>query len=210
MPVVPDNQLPWKESLESTCEQIRDEYQAAVHRKVAMQPYVPAETRDPRWSQLRGTLDWSSIHLYRDGQPTEEAAQFPHTLAALQQTDLVRVDGEPLEVFFSRLRPGAHIPPHFGLTNTRLTVHLPLLVPPDCAIRVGDNLYHWQPGKIIGFDDSYEHEAWNRSTAERVVLIFETHHPDLGPAEREAVEYAYLVRQHWLDRRRDLLAGFLP
>lgn len=201
--------LPWSRDLASAWQEIRREYLTAIEESIPTTPYVPAGTRDPRWSRLRGTRDWSSIHLFREGERTPEAGHFPATLAALEKADLVRVDGVPMEAFFSRLRPGAHIPPHFGLTNTRLTVHLPLIVPEDCAIRVGRDVHHWTEGEITAFDDSFEHEAWNRAGSDRVVLIFEAHHPDLSVAERGAIEHAYSARHRWLGERRRLLEHFL-
>jgi len=105
-------------------------------------------------------------------------------------------------MFFSRMRPGAHIPPHFGTANNRLTVHLPLIVPAGCSIRVGDEIHTWREGELFAFDDSFEHEAWNTSDRDRVVLIFESHHPDLNAAERAAVEHAFESRGSWLKERR--------
>lgn len=204
-PVTPNDQLPWVETLESAWLEIRREYEAAAAAQIAMDPYVPAATREPKWSQLRGKLDWSSIHLFKLAQKTPAAANFPRTVAALEAVDLVRIDGTPMEAFFSRLRPGAHIPPHYGLTNTRLTVHLPLIIPDDCGIRVGDVHHHWTEGKIVAFDDSYDHEAWNNAQTDRVVLIFEAHHPDLAGEERAGIEHAYSVRQQWLNNRWRLL-----
>lgn len=203
--VTPNDQLPWVPALESAWRDVVAEYRSAVGQSITMEPYVPASTREPRWSKLRGNLDWSSIHLFKEGRETPQAADFPKTLAAVEQADLVRVNGIPMEVFFSRLKPGAHIPPHFGLTNTRLTTHLPLIVPDHCAIRVGLDTNHWSEGTIIAFDDSFEHEAWNRSDTDRVVLIFEVHHPDLTAAERAAIEHAYGARLAWLGKRRQLL-----
>ena len=110
-------------------------------------------------------------------------------------------------MFFSRLKPGAHIPPHFGCANNRITVHLPLIVPDNCAIRVGDDLHGWTEGKLFAFDDSYEHEAWNRSDRDRVVLIFESHHPDLTQDERYAVERTYAARGNWVERRAERFAA---
>lgn len=208
-PVTPNAQLPWAEPVTAAWPDILAEYREAMAARIDLAPYVPAATRDPRWRELRGTLDWSAIHLYREGQRTRHAAAFPRTLAALERADLVRVDESPMEIFFSRLTPGAHIPPHFGLTNTRLTTHLPLVVPDNCAIRVGSETHHWREGVITAFDDSFEHEAWNRSDSDRVVLIFETHHPDLAAAERRAIEAAYAARHHWLGQRRQLLEQLL-
>ncbi|MGA9422181.1 MAG: aspartyl/asparaginyl beta-hydroxylase domain-containing protein, partial [Rhodanobacteraceae bacterium] len=188
-------------TLEGACDTIRREYEVGLRAGVTVQPYVPAGTPAPEWAELGGSLDWSAVHLYQDAKATPALAQFPQTAHAVGAVDLARIDGTPMEVFFSRLRPGAHIPPHHGLTNTRVTVHLPLIVPEGCAIRVGRDLCHWREGTIIAFDDSFEHEAWNRSGADRVVLIFEAHHPDLSPPERAAIEHVYSVRQRWLDAR---------
>ena len=89
---------------------------------------------------------------------------------------------------FSVLRPGTHIPPHTGVINGRLTVHLPLIVPPDCgALAVAGQAQPWQEGHCLVFDDSYVHEAWNKSAQTRVVLIFDVWNPALTEAEREAL-----------------------
>ena len=61
--------------------------------------------------------------------------------------------------FFPRLEPGAHIPPHSGILNCRLICHLPLIVPPGCWLRVGNETREWEEGKLMIFDDSMEHEA---------------------------------------------------
>jgi aspartyl/asparaginyl beta-hydroxylase (cupin superfamily) len=207
-PVEPNARFPWAERLEAAWTVIRDEYEAAVRRDTAMTPYVPATTQDERWRDLRGNQDWSAIHLFKDAARTPFADLFPKTIEALSAVDLVSINGVPVEAFFSRLRPGAHIPPHHGLTNSRVTVHLPIDAPPDCLIRVGRGEHSWRDGELIAFDDSYEHEAWNRSDRDRVVLIFEAPHPDLTSIERLAVEHSYSVRQNWLNNRRRLIRDF--
>ena len=85
---------------------------------------------------------------------------------------------------FSLLKPRTRIPPHTGVTNARLVVHLPLIVPPGCGFRVGNQTRDWVPGKAWVFDDTIEHEAWNDSDQLRVVFIFDIWHPHLGAAER--------------------------
>ncbi|MEZ5928079.1 MAG: aspartyl/asparaginyl beta-hydroxylase domain-containing protein [Parvularculaceae bacterium] len=111
---------------------------------------------------MRGKLDWSSIHLFKNAHRTEAADEFPLTAAALEAVDLVRIDGTPMEAFFSRLIPGAYSAA-LRPSPIRLTVHLPLIVPEDCGIRVGDVTHHWIEGKIVAFDDSFDHEAWNNA-----------------------------------------------
>jgi aspartyl/asparaginyl beta-hydroxylase (cupin superfamily) len=90
-------------------------------------------------------------------------------------------------VLFSLLRPGAHIPAHTGIINTRLIVHLPLVVPPDCQLRVGNETRTWEEGKAWVFDDTIEHEAWNRSGETRVILLLEIWRPELNATERQLV-----------------------
>ena len=65
--------------------------------------------------------------------------------------------------------------------------HLPLMVPENCALKVGGELHEWQEGRVVVFDDTYEHEAWNRSDKTRVVLIFDLWNPYLTEAERAAL-----------------------
>jgi aspartate beta-hydroxylase len=100
---------------------------------------------------------------------------------------LVRIRDHAPETLYSVLRPGTHILPHRGVTNTRLVTHLPLIVPPDCALRVGGETHVWEEGRCITFDDTFEHEAWNRSDQTRVVLILDSWNPDLSEAEQAAV-----------------------
>jgi len=201
-PSIPRDRLSWAGAVEACTDAIRREYEDAIRAGAAMSPYVHAQTASPTWRELRGKMDWSSLHLYSRAEETPVAKLFPNTLRALQAADVVRVgDGRPIEMFFSRLAPGTHIPPHFGAANNRLTVHLPLIVPPNCAIRVADEIHEWRVGELLAFDDSFEHEAWNRSDSERVVLIFEAHHPDLRPEERRAIEHIFMARERWRQAR---------
>ena len=95
--------------------------------------------------------------------------------------------GRAPNAFFSLLRPGKTIPPHTGVTNTRAIVHLGLDVPPACGFRVGGETRQWVEGTAFAFDDTIEHEAWNRSERRRAVLILDTWNPHLSERERAAV-----------------------
>jgi len=70
------------------------------------------------------------------------------------------------------------------MLNTRLICHVPLIAPPGCTLRVGSETREWQEGKALIFDDSFEHEAWNRGTSTRIVLLFEIWRPEIGESER--------------------------
>jgi aspartyl/asparaginyl beta-hydroxylase (cupin superfamily) len=71
--------------------------------------------------------------------------------------------------------------------NSRLICHLPLIVPPKCAFRVGNEVREWREGELLIFDDTIEHEAWNDSERDRVVLIFDIWRPELSERERQEV-----------------------
>jgi len=59
--------------------------------------------------------------------------------------------------------------------------------PGECGMRVGYEVLPWRVGQAVCFDDSFEHEVWNRTSVDRVVLLFDVWHPDLTLAERIAV-----------------------
>jgi aspartyl/asparaginyl beta-hydroxylase (cupin superfamily) len=88
---------------------------------------------------------------------------------------------------WSLLKPVTHIQPHHGLLNTRLICHIPLIVPHSCAIRVGNETRSWREGEALIFDDSFEHEAWNKSGDTRVILLFEIWRPEITLEERAAL-----------------------
>lgn len=73
------------------------------------------------------------------------------------------------------------------MLNTRLIVHIPLIVPPGCRLRVGNEVREVQAGVPLIFDDSIEHEAWNDSGEPRAILLFEIWRPELTAVERAAL-----------------------
>jgi len=82
------------------------------------------------------------------------------------------------------LAPRTRIPPHTGVTNARAVAHLPLIVPPGCAFRVGGETREWTPGEAWVFDDTIDHEAWNDSDQPRLILILDVWNPYLSEVER--------------------------
>jgi aspartyl/asparaginyl beta-hydroxylase (cupin superfamily) len=88
---------------------------------------------------------------------------------------------------FSVLQPKTRIPPHTGVSNTRLVVHLALVIPEGCGFRVGNETRDWRAGEAFVFDDTLEHEAWNESDRTRTVLIFDIWSPFLSEPERDLI-----------------------
>ncbi len=183
-------EFPWLAEVEARTDDIRQEFLKVLEEDVGFDVYLSRthglgadQTRD-----LQSKVRWSAYHFFRDGERYEEnCARCPITASVLQKIPLPSIPGKSPEAFYSLLQPGGHIMPHHGPTNTRLVIHLPLIVPESCGIRVGNATREWVEGECLIFDDSIEHEAWNRSDKLRVVFIFETWAPGLSDAEKEGI-----------------------
>lgn len=182
--------FPWHAQLEDNAEAIRSELMAVMASGQGIEPFLQFHKPEDVQGYLGGVEKpvWDAYFFYRHGERFDEHyAQCPHTRAALDAVPLCRIREHAPEVCFSVLTPGTHILPHRGVTNTRLVTHLPLIVPPDCALNVGGEQHAWQEGRCITFDDTFEHEAWNRSDRTRVVMLLDVWNPHLTQAECEAV-----------------------
>jgi aspartyl/asparaginyl beta-hydroxylase (cupin superfamily) len=181
----------WFAAFESAAPAIRRELDALLAQgDELLRPYIRMEEGTPAnlWSELDGSLDWGACFLWEYGAPNGPVLErCPETAAMLASLPLQRIPGRAPNAFFSLLRPGKHIPPHTGVTNTRAIVHLALDVSPGCGFRVGGETREWVENKAFAFDDTIEHEAWNNSDRRRAVLIVDTWNPHLSPGEREAV-----------------------
>jgi aspartyl/asparaginyl beta-hydroxylase (cupin superfamily) len=132
---------------------------------------------------------WAMIPLIRNGEPvTEFASLCSETMRLIQRIDLPRLRMISPSLYFSVLEPHGRIPPHVGITNARVIVHWPLVVPARTGFRVGGTTRTWMPGQALVFDDMTEHEVWNNSDRLRVVLISDLWRPELSRGERSEIE----------------------
>lgn len=188
-PYIDRDQLDWIEGLEAQTDAIRAELESLLPSSKGRERVFTSDELER--ANLRG-LDvppsWNGYYFYRHGVRREDnCATCPVTARALEALPLAHVRDHGPEVLYSVFTPGTHLLPHRGVTNTRLVGHLPLMVPENCALRVGGIEHVWQEGRVVVFDDTYEHEAWNRSKRTRVVMIFDIWNPYLTEAERHAV-----------------------
>ncbi len=185
----PREAFPWLEAVEAATEAMTEELEGVLRDEAAaFDPYLKhtPNIRSADYALIE-SMDWSTSFLFRNGEETPVAARCPRTMAALAEAPLCRVKARSPEAMFSQLKAGAHIWPHTGVVNTRLICHVPLIVPPDCSFRVGNDTRQWEKGRAWVFDDTIEHEAWNRSDRNRVVLIFDIWRPELDEEERVLV-----------------------
>lgn len=179
--------FPWLPAVEAASESIREELLSVLGAdQQGIEPYIAFSDALPlrQWRELNHSRRWSAYFLWNQGRrEPQHLARCPQTAAALTAAPQVDVPGRGPTAFFSILDAHTHIPAHSGVTNTRLTVHLPLIVPPNCRFRVGGETREWRMGTAWVFDDTIEHEAWNDSDAARAILIFDVWNPELTPLE---------------------------
>ena len=189
--------FPWLGAIEAQTDVIRAELETILTEASGeIRPYVEMAPGTPqnKWSALDHSLDWGALHLWKDGRRNDDACRrAPRTAAAVEALPLSDLPGRTPTVFFSLLRPGAHLPAHTGVSNVRTIIHLPLIVPPGCTFRVGGETRDWRVGEAWAFDDTIEHEAWNRSDQLRAILIFDVWNPYITPAERDLLRRFYEV-----------------
>jgi aspartate beta-hydroxylase len=181
---------PWAPRLRDAFEQVRQEAFAVLREDSGLEPFVKVKPGDTIANYLGGSQPaWNALFFYRHGRRYDgNHARCPTTSSLLESIDLCRIAGHAPEICFSVLTAGTHILPHHGVTNARVVMHLPLLVPPDCALKLtGHGERVWREGELLMFDDTFEHEAWNRSAQPRVVLLMDCWNPHLSAPERLAV-----------------------
>lgn len=179
----------WIAALEAATGAIRAELEALLPDSAGRERvFDSAGLERDNLRGTRGAPGWNGYYFWRHGERRDDnCGRCPATARALAALPLSHVPGHGPEVLFSVFTPGTHLLPHRGVTNTRLVAHLPLIVPADCALRVGDALHEWREGEVVVFDDTYEHEAWNRSDETRVVMIFDVWNPHLTEVECAAL-----------------------
>jgi aspartate beta-hydroxylase len=178
--------IPEIEGLEARTSDIRAELLALLPGAAGRERvFHNGELEEANLRGLEEPPSWNGYYFFRHGERrADNCVACPKTAAALDALPLARVPGHGPEVLYSVFSPGTHLLPHCGVTNTRVVAHLPLMIPEDCALRVGGEEHRWREGEVVVFDDTYDHEAWNRSSRTRVVMIFDLWNPFLTQAER--------------------------
>jgi aspartyl/asparaginyl beta-hydroxylase (cupin superfamily) len=207
IPFFPRESFPWMDTLEAGTDVIRSELVALLEQGLpGFKPYVQYAPGTPenQFAPLNHSNQWSSLWLWKAGAEQPEAmASFPQTTALLRELPLCDEPGFAPTALFSALAPRTRIPPHTGSTNTRLLVHLPLVLPGPAGFRVGNEVRHWELGKAWAFDDTIEHEAWNDADETRVIMIFDIWNPLLSSAEQELVSALMATHRDWLNAKGD-------
>jgi aspartate beta-hydroxylase len=190
-PVFDRHVLSFAEQYESATASIQAELKQLQEQSKDFKPFQEGE----EGKSLTAGGAWDAYFFYRHGKTyTEHLAQCPATAQALSQLPLVHISEHAPEVCFSIMQPHTHILPHRGATNSRAVLHLGLDIPDQCRLNLpGIAELSWQEGKIFAFDDTYLHEAWNKSDNTRAVILADIWNPYLR--EEEQIALTELIEQ---------------
>lgn len=135
------------------------------------------------------TGTWRSVNLWDSASvaPLPATGLFPETMGLLMDLPLFRDMHDRVKkgaifksfiVRISLLKPGTVILPHFGLTNTRLRLQIPLEIPcGELFIYSHDQRREWTLGEALVLNDSYMHGVYNSTDGDRIVLLIDLPHP---------------------------------
>jgi aspartyl/asparaginyl beta-hydroxylase (cupin superfamily) len=170
-PILANKDFPWSNLLEDNWQYIRSEVQVLLEKQKDLpniQDIQPAE------SLLTTDNHWKTFFLQGFGHKAERNRELcPYTAKVLDQIPGL------LTAFFSILHPGKHIPAHKGIFKGIVRTHLGLVIPEtgECMMRVDKAFIHWKPGKVVFFDDTFNHEVWNNTDSIRIFLLIDTIRP---------------------------------
>jgi aspartyl/asparaginyl beta-hydroxylase (cupin superfamily) len=171
-PILEDKHFAFLESFRQNWQTIR----AEVEKILVYREAIPGfQDVSPDQYRIATGKNWRTFILFGFKTKMEKnCAQAPFTTKLLEAVPNLQT------AWFSILAPGYHIPAHRGVSKGIVRAHLGLIIPRDaekCRIRVGDQIKVWRPGEIFVFDDTYEHEVWNDTDEERVILLFDIDRP---------------------------------
>ncbi len=164
--------FPWVAHVEANWTVIREELERVLDDHAGL-----ANFQDISKDQIEITDDdrWKTFFLYGYGFKAKLGVEMcPRTAALMEQIPGMKT------AMFSILSPRKHILDHRGPYKGVLRYHLGLIVPRDaeaCRIRVGEDIRHWEEGKSMIFDDTFNHEVWNDTDETRVVLFVDVLRP---------------------------------
>lgn len=182
-------------ALEAAAPAILEELQA-VRRDGAWLPYWGVSEQPLRQANDGagpGGASWNAFFFYHPfkGRFDGNHARCPVTSKTLEALPgLCRRE----LVLFSALRPGSIVPPHCGPFNGRLRVHLALTGSRGCYLRVGTQIREWEDGKVLAFDDSFEHQVCHAGQEVRVVLMLNILQPGVSPSVVDQLSHTNPVR----------------
>ena len=204
MPAYSGKESPFYESsspnlfntIEGQFEEIEKEIQALLdHHSEKLKPYFVSSINKEK-------SNWTTLTIQTWGIQSKEIIKLcPKTVELFES-----IPGF-LSLAVSKLNAHSRIPAHCGDTNAIYRCHLGIEVPstlPTSGIRVKEEKRSWIKGKTVAFIDAFEHETWNDSDHDRIILIFDIVREEFLPYKRSICfnVRAFMLLQKICERRK--------
>ena len=173
-PYLPLSTFPDLQLLADNWETIRDE---ALHLSSLQAIKAPELHNDIGFNSFF-KYGWKRFYLkWYDARHPSAEALCPRTVALLNSIPGVKA------AMFAELPPGGQLNAHRDPFAGSLRYHLGLATPNDdaCYIEVDGIRHSWRDGQGVIFDETYVHEAYNRSDKNRIVLFCDVVRPLIWP-----------------------------
>lgn len=112
---------------------------------------------------------WQAFMFYSYGLKVKEnCGKCPETVRLIEGIPGLKT------AFFSILQARKHIRKHRGPYSGVMRYHLGLIVPEPrekVRIAIDGEIFHWEEGGGLIFNDAFQHEVWNDTDGMRVVLF---------------------------------------
>ncbi len=171
-PVYDNKHFPWVAEVEQDSRKVRAELDSVMKYRDSMPSFQDIVKEV---ALIQNDNDWKTYFLKGVGMDCEEnAKQCPETMKVLKKIPGLTT------AFFSILSPRKHIPSHRGPWAGVLRLHMALIVPEpteNVRIRIANQVCHWEEGRCLIFDDTWNHEVWNDTDGHRVVLFIDFERP---------------------------------
>jgi len=167
---LPTREIPELQMLDDNWETIRDE----ALKMAELRRIKAAERHDDIGFNSFFKYGWKRFYLkWYDARHPSAEELCPRTVEILKRLPKVKA------AMFAELPPGGKLNRHRDPFAGSLRYHLGLATPNDdgCHIIVDGETYSWRDGESVVFDETYVHEAYNKTEANRIILFCDVERP---------------------------------
>jgi aspartyl/asparaginyl beta-hydroxylase (cupin superfamily) len=163
--------LPVAKELEDNFPAIQAEIKTILTR---YNDFAPFQDISPDQTYISNDDKWRMFFFKAAGVNFRRNQSFaPNTFSILNRhKDIV-------SAYISVLGPRKMLMPHEGPWSGILRMHLGVVVPgnKECTLVNGGEEYHWEEGRVVLFDDTYEHIGVNQTDELRAILFLDVMRP---------------------------------